>query len=70
MPPEDGRRDVPDAQLLGAVDGLEPRATTPDIAGAVGMTPQGAGYRLRQLEEEGRVRSEKIGTTNVWEVVE
>lgn len=43
-------------------------ATTQEIADAVGVTRQGADYRLRTLRDAGTVTSEKIGNTLVWEV--
>lgn len=64
--PEDGRRRVTNETILQAVTDLEPKATTPRIAEMIGMTPQGAGYRLRQLEEQGAVSSEMIGRSKLW----
>lgn len=39
-------------------------------SGAVGMTRQGADYRLRKLREEGRVRSKKAGRELIWMLAE
>jgi DNA-binding Lrp family transcriptional regulator len=63
---EDGRREVSERELLNAVKALGPKATTPEIAERVGLTPQGAGYRLRNLEKEGKVESEKVGRSKMW----
>ncbi|OYR58641.1 helix-turn-helix domain-containing protein [Halorubrum halodurans] len=41
-------------------------ASTKEIADAVGVTRQGADYRLRQLEEEGKVESKMVGNSLVW----
>lgn len=64
--PEDGRRTVAEETILNTIAELEPQATTPDIAQEIGLTPQGTGYRLRNLEEEGKVESDTIGTANLW----
>lgn len=43
-------------------------ASTKEIAEAVGVTRQGADYRLRQLEEEGLVKHKMVGNSLVWMV--
>ena len=50
---------------LEAVRGHEPAATR-EVAAAVGVTRQGADYRLRQLELAGLVWAKKIGWELVW----
>jgi predicted transcriptional regulator len=65
---EDGRRDVPNARFIEAIEGGA--KTTSEIADAVGITRQGADYRLRQLREEGRVDAETVGNTLVWSLVD
>ena len=45
-------------------------ATTQQIADAVGVTRQGADYRLRTLREDGKVESELIGNSLVWTAVD
>jgi predicted transcriptional regulator len=37
-----------------------------EIAEAVGVTRQGADYRLRQLREDGKVEAQMIGNSLVW----
>lgn len=65
--PEDGRRQVSDRAILEAVDDLEPEATTTAVAEAVGFNSrQAADYRLRNLEDEGKVASDMIGRTKLW----
>jgi len=54
-----------DGEYLAAVTEHEP-AGTAEIAEAVGVTRQNADKRLRQLQDEGKVRSKKIGTSLVW----
>lgn len=54
-----------DADILAAVRAHEPAATS-EVAGEVDMTRQGADRRLRQLRDEGRVNSKKIGASLVW----
>lgn len=41
-------------------------ASTSAIAEAVGVTRQGADYRLRQLREEGKVEAQMVGNSLVW----
>lgn len=68
---EQGIVDVanPVEDYLEAVREYEPAATS-EVADAVGVTRQGADYRLRQLEEDGLVRSKMAGNSLVWFVVD
>lgn len=68
MVDSDGRREYPDSDFLEAIQGEA--KTTQEIADEVGVTRQGADYRLRQLRDEGQVTAEKIGNTLVWSVNE
>ena len=45
-------------------------ASTKEIADAVGVTRQGADYRLRRLKEEGKVSSKMVGNSLVWMLTE
>lgn len=54
-----------DQEYLEAVGTREP-AGTAEVAEAVGVTRQNADRRLRRLEEDGKVRSKKIGSSLVW----
>ena len=45
-------------------------ASTSEIADAVGVTRQGADYRLRQLKEDGKVTKKKVGNSLVWMLAE
>ncbi|RLM62558.1 helix-turn-helix domain-containing protein [Halorubrum sp. Atlit-26R] len=54
---------------LDAVRENEP-ATTQQVADAVGVTRQGADYRLRELREEGLVDGEMLGNTLIWTVTD
>lgn len=58
-------REVSDAELLAAVRTHNPAATS-EVAGEVDMTRQGVDRRLRQLRDDGRVNSKKIGASLVW----
>lgn len=40
--------------------------TTTEGAQAVGCVRQNADYRLRQLQDEGRVSNKKVGASLVW----
>ncbi len=54
-----------DEEYIGAVEKHSP-ASTRDVAEEVGVTRQGADYRLRKLESEEKVRSERIGNSLAW----
>lgn len=54
-------------EYLDAVREHSP-ASTSEVADAVGVTRQGADYRLRQLEDEGKVSSKMVGNSLVWMV--
>ena len=54
-----------EADILAAVEENEPAATS-EVADAVGCARQNANYRLRKLEDEGEVRSKKVGPSLVW----
>lgn len=51
--------------ILDAVRENEPAATS-EVADTVGFARQNADYRLRRLEEEGKVRRKKVGPALVW----
>lgn len=58
----------PDSDFLKAIrDG---NRGTSDIADAVECERRTADYRLRKLQEENRVSSEKIGRSLVWSIDE
>lgn len=52
-------------EYLDAVGEHSP-ASTSEVAEAVGVTRQGADYRLRQLEEDGKVQRKMVGNSLVW----
>lgn len=56
-----------DEEYVEAVRESAP-ATTQAVADAVGVTRQGADYRLRSLEDDGVVSGDMIGNTLVWSV--
>lgn len=64
---EQERRDVtyPEDDYLDAVRTHSP-ASTAEIAEEVGVTRQGADYRLRQLEDDGKVQSTMKGNSLLW----
>lgn len=57
------------AEYVEAVREFEP-ATTAEVASEVGVTRQGADYRLRRLESDGLVRSKLAGNSLIWFVGE
>jgi len=54
-----------DSDFVNAVRKHEP-ATTAEVAEEVGISRQGADYRLRQLEDRGCVESKKPGHDLIW----
>jgi len=59
-------KDIPDERFLEAID--DGARTTSEVGNAVGITRQGADYRLRQLRDDGRVTAEMVGNSLVWSV--
>jgi predicted ArsR family transcriptional regulator len=57
----------PEEDYLDAIREHAP-ASTKEVADAVGVTRQGADYRLRKLEEDGKVESKMVGNSLVWMV--
>lgn len=57
----------PETAYFDAIRANAP-ASTKEIADAVGVTRQGADYRLRQLEEDGKVESKMIGNSLLWTI--
>lgn len=41
-------------------------ASTREVADEVGVTRQGADYRLRQLKSDGKVTAKKVGNSLIW----
>ena len=56
----------PDSDFLEAIEAGN--KGTSDIAEAVGCKRRTADYRLRKLEETGKVTGEKIGRSLVWSI--
>jgi len=61
--------EVSDKEILDAVRKHTPAGTS-EVAESVGLARQNADYRLRQLQDEGCVKSKKVGRTLVWTVAE
>lgn len=67
---DDGGRFEPehtDREVLEAVRKHEPAGTS-EVATELGIERQSADYRLRKLEEAGKVSNKKIGRTLAWSV--
>lgn len=56
---------VSDEEIIEAVGENEPAGTT-EVGEAVGLARQNADYRLRKLEDQGKVQKKKIGRTLAW----
>jgi len=54
-----------DDEVLAAVRKHEPAGTS-EVAEELGIKRPSADYRLRQLEEEEKVESKKIGNSLAW----
>ncbi|SFH05365.1 FaeA-like protein [Halopelagius inordinatus] len=59
----------PEEDYLDAVRAHAP-ASTKEVADAVGVTRQGADYRLRQMESDGEVESKMVGNSLVWMIID
>lgn len=61
--------EYPSQDFLNALAELGPSGTT-DISDYIGCDRRTAYLKLKSLEEEGKVRSEKIGSSLLWEQTE
>jgi len=61
--------EVSDGEIIEAVRENEPAGTS-EVGDAVGLARQNADYRLRQLRDDGRVKSKKVGGSLVWTVTD
>lgn len=57
-----------DDDVLRAIR-TQDHASANGVADELDCSRQTAHYRLKQLQDEGRVQSEKIGNTLIWTVV-
>lgn len=62
-----GNRTLPKEDYLDGVRAHAP-ASTKEVADSVGVTRQGADYRSRQIEGDGKVESKMVGNSLVWMV--
>lgn len=60
---------ISDETILEAVAEREP-AGTAEVGDMVGLARQNADYRLRKLEERGKVTKKKIGRTLAWSLAD
>ena len=60
----------PDRDFIKIIDELEGMAGTSEISDKVGCTHRTAYTRLRSIEDEGLIRSQKVGNTLVWTLAE
>jgi predicted transcriptional regulator len=60
---------ITDQEVLEAVKQHEPAATR-EVGEALGIVRSSADYRLRQLRDEGMVKSKKVGRELVWMIGE
>lgn len=56
---------VSDDEIIEAVKENQP-AGTAEVGEAVELSRQNADYRLRKLEDQGKVQKKKIGRTLAW----
>ncbi|WP_135807235.1 helix-turn-helix domain-containing protein [Halorussus marinus] len=61
--------EYPPQEFLDAIAELGPSGTT-DISDYVGCDRRTAYLKLKSLEEEGEVRSRKVGNSLLWELAE
>lgn len=58
-----------DGDVLAAVRAHQPAGTV-EVADELGIERPSADYRLRRLQDEGKVTSKKIGGSLAWSVAE
>lgn len=58
-----------DEVIVAAVEKHAPAGTS-EVADELGIARPSADYRLRRLEDAGRVTSKKIGNTLAWTIAE
>ncbi|TKR25835.1 FaeA/PapI family transcriptional regulator [Natronomonas salsuginis] len=63
----DGRQTYSDDAFIEAVSEKQPAATK-EVADLVGCTRRNADYRLRRLEDEGKVTSKEAGNSLIWSI--
>jgi hypothetical protein len=56
----------PTAEFLEAIDTADGMAGTQDVADAVGCSYETAYKKLRGLEDDGAVASQKVANARVW----
>jgi predicted transcriptional regulator len=61
----DGRQTYSDDAFIEAVGEKQP-ASTKEVAELVGCTRRNADYRLRSLEDAGKVTSKEVGNSLIW----
>ncbi|EMA04274.1 HNH endonuclease [Haloarcula vallismortis] len=59
-------KEYEDDEFLDAIESEGGLAGTTDVADELGIERPSADYRLRQLEDAGRVTSKKIGNSLAW----
>jgi predicted transcriptional regulator len=66
-----GKRGTTDDEVMAAIqDHRSPAVGTADIADAVGVSRQAVDRRLRDLEDDGLVDSDKVGRSRIWWVTD
>lgn len=60
----------PPEAFLTALEDLDGNAGTQDIADEVGCPYRTAHHKLTQLEEDGRVESQKVANARLWSLTE
>lgn len=56
---------IDDDEFVNVVYQHTPAGTT-EVADTVGISRQATEYRLKKLEDQGRIWSKKIGPTRIW----
>jgi predicted transcriptional regulator len=59
--------EYPPQEFLEALDELGPSGTT-DISNYIGCDRRTGYLKLKSLEEEGEIRSKKVGNSLLWEL--
>jgi len=60
----------PPADVLAAIEGLEGRAATSEVAESIGCSRDTAYKKLQSMEDAGELASKKAGGIRIWSIVE
>ena len=64
------QEEYPPEDVIEAIQNCDDYAGTADVADEIGTTTESAYVKLRAMEDQGYLKSQLIGQSRIWEVVE